>query len=66
MKQKVIILEFQFHKVRLKAPFERRTRRRNSFQFHKVRLKDIAGLYVVSLPVFQFHKVRLKALQIQR
>ena len=56
------ILQFQFHKVRLKAsgssPSDLII---DMFQFHKVRLKDrISELGLILLPSFQFHKVRLK------
>ena len=55
------LVEFQFHKVRLKAgKAGGRTYPRCEFQFHKVRLKEAILLMNGGLLMFQFHKVRLK------
>ena len=59
--KRVLVSEFQFHKVRLKEIREALEQVEKLFQFHKVRLKAPARRQDRRQHVaFQFHKVRLK------
>ena len=59
--KRVLVSEFQFHKVRLKALPRIGSIYYDGFQFHKVRLKDVSSAEKKKQETFQFHKVRLKA-----
>ena len=57
----ILVLLFQFHKVRLKANKAQLQLLKNPlFQFHKVRLKVLSARKKDIRNKFQFHKVRLK------
>ena len=61
MRPDYIVVEFQFHKVRLKVhELNEAFPSLLEFQFHKVRLKVISPISEVYFVMFQFHKVRLK------
>ena len=57
----VEVVQFQFHKVRLKDSHKKQASAQITiFQFHKVRLKVAPAELKQQGTLFQFHKVRLK------